>query len=1231
MADIFDTLTQSPQVERQPDIFDTVQKGVDIFDVVKMPAPKNDPDIFDTAKTQQQVADGTTLESFKDNFPELAPRIASMEAFGMAPGEIMAGLMNKEDRQTELQQPDTIDRVSKYVADQGISGLLPFDLAESTKAGFKRSASGILAGQGLTAEEVAELDARDPNALADFYEGLITLGVDIPLMGIAGVAGGAAGGPAGFATGPGAALAAPRFVQSIWQQYQDHKAQGGELSWGEFFDRSSMVAKDTGFSFLTGVLTGGAGKLASGVTKRAIDRAILTGTAEFFGLETGATIERTARQEGGAFQEKEIAPGVTVKELNIVMPTAQDIFHDAATLAALKLGTKSVTRLVEKTTHRNADMLDIVDEVHRAAKRKGKSAQDITAKEINSEIDISVPKNIDYFRNAAKERTRIANLDAEIASLDKLTKRTSSQTRDLTLKQGLKLAAERRLVSLDKEIQFLDKAETPGRLDQSGIDKFLLEEIKPPARPDLSPFDVRAVRDALVNGVNFGQMKEGSARTLNTILNKLDVTRPFRQIGADKTGFAVKNYYSERALVEERALNRITRNSKKFRYSKEELTQAAFDAEKTTAPKDPRRAAIYKELRAGYDEILTDLKGAEVLKAGFPDGRIAANKSIMAELQSRIANEKIPSIEKPALKSQFKRVQTETEALKKVKFVGILPRLFMDKINNTDPQRAGRIMRFLTQRQRKSISLQELVDRKLVDPSEVNAYELFGYYSRRAGKDIALGKLLKAAKADNLASEVPLPGFEKLPTELYPVLKNTYVHPQFSDFLSQYTSPRPYTFLDKTAATLKSASFYRPDVMPLNDVVQHSMAVVGDIISKPKNIAKVPGAYVRGIKSYIKKDANYWEAHANGLFSQPFNMPFDKFELYINKANARGGSQVMNALGKFTPKAAFKEVYNAIHSTAWAMDRAIRMTTYEYFKDGGMTPRAAGQMAALFHGDYARVDPNLRRSLNKVFYTPTFKIVMGHLYAEMMRSAPKMGKAILAGRAVSGVTRAAANGLVGTAVINIALDTFMNNMGFATEQFGRKYTKRVEDDRSIPQDLVMSFSTPANLPLKFAYRAFDAFKPGSPTTSLERFVRSNKFELSRPILILEQWYNNRKVNGEEIYDPFGDSAITQIGKISEFLITEAFPLLKVPKQDDTPSEKRAQKAVGQEIGRLFNFFTFNHAYLTDPKEIKAIKKAKSILNTLSAKERKRLKDEQTPMTPEQRNNYFKEVERVLKQ
>jgi hypothetical protein len=729
--------------------------------------------------------------------------------------------------------------------------------------------------------------------------------------------------------------------------------------------------------------------------------------------------------------------------------------------------------------------------------------------------------------------------------------------------------------------------------------------------------DLNAIKESI------NDLRERSSQHKELILSALDVEHPWKKIEAPETGFAIKNNFSTRTMWEEWGLERAANIAKAFERDRAIAPHVVLAAEnpKTYLPTLP------KDLRARVEPASKAM--ADFFKEAQ---KMYEDRGIHLDFKGRIQETISDQIKKTTDKAEIAALETALKQVEQMEFVHIPSAMWFESYFGKDPAGAKSVLRLMAGQKRKTFRIEDLVKDGIVKFEDLHPVDVIGSYSRRMGKDFATLDMIDAAIKEGMASKKPQAGFVKIPVREAPILKDYYVHPMLADVIHELTHVMNRGKLgqayDWAMSGTKMMQFYNPLFLPMYDAVQQAMAMG---YRTPKAWVKGGGELGRYISDSLrdvhKKTPEYWEALRNGLASKPFDMPFDTFLYQLEKLKMTRGEQAVKFATDLWPHHKIKELYNASWHVAWELDKAMRMATYKMFREQGMTAREAAQTAARFHGDYASVPVSTRRAANKLFFTPTFKIAMGKLYSDMLKGAMKTGG--LLGKDVS--TKALGRGIFNTFAITQGFDTLMTyGLGFERDQWGRRYTKRVEMEDGTQKDIVLTWSTPANMFLKYLYRAQEAYT--TPYDTLPKaFLDSNKWEFHPVWRTIYEVTTNSGASGKQIYSPF-DKDIVKIGKGMSYSIANIVRMLGM--LDDSVSDPDARKKFAEETNKMLDIFSqpFVFKYLRTPPEIKAYHELRKLRQTLSEqviRHALRKEGDRDVFTEEHAKVFLKQIQRVM--
>lgn len=742
-------------------------------------------------------------------------------------------------------------------------------------------------------------------------------------------------------------------------------------------------------------------------------------------------------------------------------------------------------------------------------------------------------------------------------------------------------------VALMREIDALESGE---RLNW--YERELPEEPIAPPKPEV----VEATEGAAKTIVS----ERSKARKLwEKFRNLWDVEVRFTSIKdmpAPRTGRAAKGYYSMWDAHMERGYHRLGEIAKALDYDKTRLSKIVLNHEtpKLMDALSPNERAMYEpavNLIEEYFQFYRDQYAKRGVKLDFKE-------RIIGEIEQLIKD-----AESPKDKAELDMLRQEAEEMN---FTHIPSAFWFAKKAGEDPAGARAVLKFLFKQKRKTFKIQDLVDSGIISESDVNIGQVIGSYSRRVGRDMATLDLVNEAIKEGLASRSPKPGYIKLAAYDAPAFAKWHLHPVLADYVKRLSGPGlDLGPLNKWMSTTKMTAFINPFFLPMYDLYQNAM-LVGVI-----NFPRTAPAMVRGIRHAIKRTPEYYEAMENYLSSQPYNNPFNSHMAMIDWVQKRPGQRViMSALemlypkefGRFgqktIPKWAYEDIrkiYNASWYIAWEMDKAIRMGTYEYLRKRGFSPKEAAEFAARGHGDYASVPPGTRRAFNIPLFTPTFKIIMGKFYLDMLKGAAKYGWNFGGLRKkLDPKTKLFAGAAVGTAIINIARNISIEQfLGFDEDEFGRRYVKTVRTPDG-PKELVLTTADPSNMFHKYILRGKSAFFDPAVDNRLLRFFEMNKWELHPVWRTAWEIVANKGSDGGPIYHP-DDSPLTFGKKVAWYGTSNIVRLFQIFEQ--RPRDKKARELFARETNQLLEIATypFVFKYLRSDEDVRRSYQIKQIM------------------------------------
>lgn len=714
--------------------------------------------------------------------------------------------------------------------------------------------------------------------------------------------------------------------------------------------------------------------------------------------------------------------------------------------------------------------------------------------------------------------------------------------------------------------------------------------------------DMRAIFDSMFEDViQEAEVDLTLQRTWwQKFIDTFDVELRWQRIGAKNIGFTMKTIFSYRDSMADRGKSILRQSINAVDGDQSKWRQAYFAAQKRE---------LWEEIHAGDDQGLKDAATLikdfhtyvqqEYYKYGgrrphFVERLRDRMQEVISDLRGSIEEGAFEGDKKSVLEAFDEYYETlnaisqkedQLEALDNYFYVHFPVGLIQQRLMEEDPVKAKEILDAIQERMNENPSLKDLVDEGIIDEELIRPDEVLGDLALAAGRDVSILRIRDAAEKEGLAfrrgTQEATEPFVKAPNDA-PFFKKHMVHPMLKDWLVEIASKKkPLNVFRKAMNAVKMGAFFNPFFLPTYDLVQAFMVGV--------NPLKSFGAAWKAVKN---REEIYYEALDLGMASTPFDNPFhgtlEEFADELIKAVGEGkGRKIAGAAGarggragavaysvlhdaarafkdhKVTglPRAVtriLKSIYSMSFDLAWTMDRTVRMATFMDGLNRGMSKREAAQRSATAHADYASLPPETRKQLNTVFFTPTFKVAMGKFFYKSIKAlgGELAGEANTTGRNMSMV-------VLRTSAFIIAMDALMQTLGFERDEFGRRYFRPVQGPRG-PKEMVITWSAPHNLWLKYMQRAQAAFGPEVPN-SMMRFYQSNKWELHPLLRIAEEVVTNKANTGGKIRYTF-DPGHIKVGKSLYYITTHAFAIFSTLQQEGLEEEGR--EAFAKEYGSL---------------------------------------------------------------
>jgi hypothetical protein len=610
-------------------------------------------------------------------------------------------------------------------------------------------------------------------------------------------------------------------------------------------------------------------------------------------------------------------------------------------------------------------------------------------------------------------------------------------------------------------------------------------------------------------------LKDGTIDIINRrVFDWLDIQAPWTRRGAIATGRALKNIFSIRARHQIETKNdtvEILQAMKKDLGTDKVSDQTWFDIMLTA--EDTQYLNSKHSLHLSNDEKKQIFRLSKAINAYFkkkeqlikkfrPDAKLNFQARMIAELEQK-------KVDKELTPDEVNKIDQRIDRLKRLKFVHIpvaviytntLKQLSNKKISPKKKKDLKGLLDLMTQKKRTVVGLQEIYDRasegqkkdlmKLINPATI-----LMNYGHRFAKDMALINLAEALEEDGLMKPIKgnkkPKGWVETSSFQWGILGGNYIDPQALESLTNMlTVDQETNRFWRAMGYMKMGAFFNPVFLPLYDVYQ-SVAMAGSLFRRmPHTTAK---HMKRAVEAVLTQNDTYKEAMNTGLFSKPFDFPqhewIKEMKVLLKGTKRQGGLNQMASMGlryfilnSKHPLGPLNAAYRTSWALAWKMDEMVRVFTYLQLADKSKVGKGgdieAGQLAARFHGDYAKVPAKTRRKLNRLFFTPTFKIAMFGLYKDMAKGLVKSAYNVAKGdvnfkdpQAVFGT------GLLSLAVFTMAFDQVMRAYGFEPEDdkwynFGRRYVRTIDTDYG-PKQEIWTWSNPGNITQRYLQRAMN--------------------------------------------------------------------------------------------------------------------------------------------------------------
>ncbi len=225
-------------------------------------------------------------------------------------------------------------------------------------------------------------------------------------------------------------------------------------------------------------------------------------------------------------------------------------------------------------------------------------------------------------------------------------------------------------------------------------------------------------------------------------------------------------------------------------------------------------------------------------------------------------------------------------------------------------------------------------------------------------------------------------------------------HPAIADAVNEitYTSQKSdfgkaYDWVNTNA---KMIGFYNPLFMTRFNITQGIRA--GGL----KTQTKLPTA----LRLWRAKGDTYNYLRRNGLFNNVFDLKPTMEDMTKGVMDQITGQKTLSkefkriAQKNLSPLVLARNTWKLLNEGTWKIDEVQRMATWLAMKDNPRLKRHYSDFEIIelvndFHANYGKVPKASRQALNRVIFTPTYKISMARILGRMHREAPALWPSLL--------------------------------------------------------------------------------------------------------------------------------------------------------------------------------------------------------------------------------------------
>lgn len=603
-----------------------------------------------------------------------------------------------------------------------------------------------------------------------------------------------------------------------------------------------------------------------------------------------------------------------------------------------------------------------------------------------------------------------------------------------------------------------------------------------------------------------------------------------------------------------------------------------------------------REQLSSINKLVTDMRESPNVQYWEKEVLLANGLQTPAGMPKEINRRQLASF----LRQTYNENVAMAAELEKFEYVHIPYDMWFESGKSMDRAATLKALRIANGHKRKTLFIEDLIEAGAITKDKINVFDVMASYTHRLGKDMGLLNVKKIALQEGLLSLSKkaggpgrLPGFEKMPAWQAPMFQDTWMHPAFREWMTDFRyQTYNQNMLDKAFSLGKMWQFVQPLFLPYYDAVQSSLALA---FSNPFKVVK--SLYNAG-KMILTKSPEYYEHLRMGLASQPVSPPWSQMADTLERMKSPTfGAYILNSM-KNKNWTVIKPIYNVLWETAWFGDRWIRLASTDYLvKNMKMSPFRANQLAALFFSDYANVPINTRRALNKVFFTPTFKITMARLFKEQVKGFFQTAYKLAKLEKPTQEQKQLAKSLVwGVGGMLFGFDALMTKgLGYERDQFARRYYKMEDDPEKLGEkrEHVVVFSNPMNLIPKYFYMARDIFDKFEHEDRLRTVSNAIRWEIHPIHRVVMDIIMNRKADGSKIVEPFEYDDWTARAVKARYGFKEILRIADTVLGDaEKASNKEAMEKYRKDAGNFFYLMNepATFSYFRIPKADQAYKR-----------------------------------------